>query len=456
MNSTKRFSNAKLFGAAGLMVLGQPLPFAAPLMAQTISGDVPNVTLELPGGRISPVGTNGSVRKATAIVNGEVITGTDVDERLALVLATNNITSLPADQIEMARGQVLSNLIDEVLQIQEASAKDVTVSQGEIDRYFADLAERNGSGTAAALDKKLVAMGSSSRSLKKQIHAELAWSRLLQREVSPYVNVGDEEVNSVLDRLTASKGTTEVRIGEIYLAATPENIQQVAGDARKIMDALENGASFPAYARQFSQASTASVGGDLGWVRPEMLPASFQDAIPQMQKGQLVGPSVAPGGVSILYLIDRRQVLSVNPADTTLSLKQISLTFRPGTPKGEIDSQMVLFSESMATIKGCGQADEVATRLGAQVIERDGLRMGDLPAPLQELMASLRIGEATPAYGSAEEGVRAFVLCGRDAPKQANLPTADQVRDGLEEERINKRAQLYLRDLRRDAIIEYN
>lgn len=432
------------------MLASQPMP----LMAQ--SSEVPNVTLELPGGRITPIATNGSVRKATAIVNGEVITGTDVDERLALVLASNNITSLPADQIEMARGQVLSNLIDEVLQIQEASAKDVTISQAEIDRYFASLAERNGSGTAAAFEQKLISMGSSARSLKRQVHAELAWSRLLQREVSPYVNVGDEEVNSILDRLTASKGTTEVRIGEIYLAATPENIEQVASDARKIMDALENGASFPAYARQFSQASTASVGGDLGWVRPEMLPASFNDAIVQMQKGQLVGPILAPGGVSILYLIDRRQVLSVNPADTVLSIKQVSLTFRPGMPASEIESQMKNFSESMTRIKGCGEADDLAAKLGAQVVERDNLRMGDLPAPLQELMGNLRIGEATPAYGSPEEGVRAFVLCGRDSPKAANLPTPDQVRESLEDERINKRAQLYLRDLRRDAIIEYN
>ncbi len=452
MNSKTNFSNLKLVSAAGLMLAGQ----VAPLQAQTVSTDVPNVTLELPGGRISPIANTGSVRKATAIVNGEVITGTDVDERLALVLASNNITTLPADQIELARGQVLSNLIDEVLQIQEAAAKDVTVTQPEIDRYFASLAERNGSGTAANFEARLTAMGSSARSLKRQVHAELAWSRLLQREVSPYVNVGDEEVNSVLDRLTASKGTTEVRIGEIYLAATPENIEQVAGEARKIVQAIEGGASFQAYARQFSQASTASVGGDLGYVRPEMLPASFNEALSQMPIGALAGPILAPGGVSILLLLDRRQVLSTNPADTLLSLKQVSLTFRAGMPAGQIQSQMTGFSEAMTGIKGCGQADEVAAKLGAQVIDRDNLRLGDLPGPLQELMGTLRIGEATPAYGSPEEGVRAFVLCGRDAPKQANMPTPDQVRDGLEEERINKRAQLYLRDLRRDAIIEYN
>ncbi len=452
MTSTKRFANIKLLGTAAILLVSQPLPLAA----QSASGDVPLVTLELPGGRISSAGDNRNVRKATAIVNGEVITGTDVDERLALVLATNNITSLPADQIDMARAQVLSNLIDEVLQIQEATAKEVTITPAEIDRYFASLSERNGTGSAAAFEQKLIAMGSSPRSLKQQIHAELAWSRLLQREVSPYVNVGDEEVSAVLDRLTASKGTTEVRMGEIYLAATPENIDSVAADARKIMDALENGASFPAYARQFSQASTAAVGGDLGWVRPEMLPASFNEALRTMQKGQLVGPIVAPGGVSIIYLIDTRQVLSSNPADTMLSIKQVSLSFRAGIPAGEVQGKMTEFSDAMTRIKGCGQADEVAKQLGADVLDRDNIRLGDLPGPLQELMSSLRIGEATPAYGSPEEGVRAFVLCGRDAPRSTNLPTPDQVRDTLEEERINKRAQLYLRDLRRDAIIEYN
>ena len=67
----------------------------------------------------------------------------------------------------------------------------------------------------------------------------------------------------------------------------------------------------------------------------------------------------------------------------------------------------------------------------------------------------MQIGEATPPFGNPEEGVRALVLCGRDDTQAAQLPRADQVQDQLEQTRVNLRAQQKLRDLRRDAVIEY-
>ena len=48
------------------------------------------------------------------------------------------------------------------------------------------------------------------------------------------------------------------------------------------------------------------------------------------------------------------------------------------------------------------------------------------------------------------------MLCGRDDPKTANTPTFASIERQIEEERINRRAQRYLRDLRNDAYIEYN
>ena len=49
------------------------------------------------------------------------------------------------------------------------------------------------------------------------------------------------------------------------------------------------------------------------------------------------------------------------------------------------------------------------------------------------------------------------MLCGRDdpAPESAG-PDREQIMAAMEDDRINKRAQRYLRDLRRDAVIEYN
>ena len=71
-------------------------------------------------------------RVATAVVNGFVITQTDIDQRVALLLAANE---RPVSEQEMirVRMQVLRNLIDETLQIQAALSQEIEVSQAEVD-----------------------------------------------------------------------------------------------------------------------------------------------------------------------------------------------------------------------------------------------------------------------------------------------------------------------------------
>jgi peptidyl-prolyl cis-trans isomerase SurA len=48
------------------------------------------------------------------------------------------------------------------------------------------------------------------------------------------------------------------------------------------------------------------------------------------------------------------------------------------------------------------------------------------------------------------------MLCGRDDPATDAGPDREQIMAQIEDDRTNKRAQRYLRDLRRDAVIEYN
>jgi peptidyl-prolyl cis-trans isomerase SurA len=90
------------------------------------------------------------------------------------------------------------------------------------------------------------------------------------------------------------------------------------------------------------------------------------------------------------------------------------------------------------------------------VVDNDGVKVRDLPPQLQQILLSLQVGQATPPFGTVSEGVRMLVLCGRDDPVEGALPSVEQVMGQMEEERVNKRARTYLRDLRRDAIIEYD
>lgn len=429
-----------------------------PVLAQEAGpgpAPTPQGALNIPSNVTLFAVNNPNVRRATAVVNGDIITGTDIDQRLALILAANN-NKISGEEMQRLRLQVLRNLIDETLQIQEAKSADQKVEDAEVDETYARVAEQNFHQTVKALDAYLAKIGSSSASLKRQIRGELSWQRVLRRNVQPFVNVSTEEVREVMERLKAAKGTEEYRIGEIFLSATPESRPTVFQNAKQIVDQLHQGGSFVAYARQYSEASTAAVGGDLGWIRLAQLPAELATAARSLSPGQVAGPIELRGGYSILYLIDKRQVLTADPRDALLSLKQISINLPPKTSEAEAQKRAAELTEIVKNAHGCGGIDAAAAKFGAQVVANDQVRARDLPAALQQSLLALSLGEATPPFGSVEEGIRTLMLCGRDDPKANAGPNFDELMAQMEDDRVNKRAQAYLRDLRRDAIIEYN
>ena len=398
-----------------------------------------------------------NVRRATARVNGNIITGTDVDHRVALILSAQD-ADLPAEEVQRLRLQVLRNLIDETLQVQEAAAQDMAVTSEEVEAAYERFARESRNMTPAELDAYLASIGSSARSIKRQIQGELAWDRLLRRNVQPFVNVSEGEVTELYERLQASRGTTEYRLGEIFLAANSGNQEQVRANANQIIEQLRNGGSFVAYARQYSQASSAIVGGDLGWIRlPQLQQPTLEAAVQQMTPGQLVGPLEIPGGFSILLMIDQRQIGMADPRDAVLSLKQISLDLPADITQAQAEERGASFLEAIQSLNGCGDANLRASALGAATVDNE-LSARMLPEALQAPMLQLSVGEASPPFGELTPGgnLRVLMLCGRDDPEETQGPSTDQIMAQLEDERVNRRAQRYLRDLRRDAVIEYD
>jgi peptidyl-prolyl cis-trans isomerase SurA len=394
-----------------------------------------------------------SIRKATAIVNGTVITGTDVDHRVALIRLANG-GAIPSEEEPRLRQQVLRNLVDETLQIQAAEAEDIKIEPKEVEQYFLRYAQ-NFKQTPQAFAAYLRSAGSSDASIKRQIHGELAWTRLQRRQIEPFVNVSEEEVQSVIERLNAARGTQEYRVSEIFLSATPETAAEARANAERIVQQLRGGASFSAYARQFSEASTAAVGGDLEYVRAEQLPESLAQAVAQMPVGSVSNPIAVPGGFSIIAVTDTRQVLTADPRDAVLSLKQLSINFAAGTPRSAVENRVQDLVRTAGTMGGCGRAEEAAAGIQAEVVSNDQVKVRDLPPPLQTALLGLSIGQATAPFGAVEDRISVLVLCGRDDPNPVNEVSFEQVHDQLAENRVNLRARRYLRDLRRDAVVDY-
>jgi len=433
-----------------LAVAGAAIPAQAQRSGQ--GGESMGQALQMPDlkvlGTIDP-----NVRKATAIVNGDIITDTDVDQRLSLVLIANG-GRISDEEREVLRLQVLRNLIDEKLQIQEAGTNEVRIAEAEVDAAYARVAA-NFRQSPQDFETFLRSGGSSPASIKQQIRGELAWSRLLRKKVEPFVNVGDDEVQSVIRKLEETKGQEEYRVGEIFLSASPEMQMQVQNDARRIVEQVRAGASFVAYARQFSEASTAAVGGELGWVRAEQLSPALQGVVPNLARGSVSDPVLVPGGVAIIALIDKRQAMAADPMNAILSLKQLTLPLRADITEADARKLAAQVQEKTRAMGGCGKAEAVAKEIGASVVSNDQLRLRDMPPALQEIMKVMPVGASTPPFGSPAEGLRVLVLCGRDDPPAAGLPSFDEVYSQMNDQRVNSAARRYLRDLRRDAVVDY-
>ncbi|MAF30259.1 MAG: peptidylprolyl isomerase [Croceicoccus sp.] len=396
------------------------------------------------------------VRTASAKVNGEIITQTDIDHRVAWIEATTQRTLTPQE-----REQVVQQLVDELIQIQNAREAEITITAEEVTQMYDRYAQRELGVTAKELDDLTRSVGSSPQSLHRLLLAQAAWQQLLRRNVAPMVNVSAREVNEQIERMKADKGTNEYRLGEIYVAAPAGGDAQVEQRMQAIMEQLKETGDFAATAAQYSQASTAARGGDLGFVRLDRLPPELASVVPQMEVGQLQGPIPCCGGYSILYMRDKRQVMVADPRDGQVALAQITINMPAGLSMNEMNQFAAQFGQqTQAFSGGCANVEAEAAKIGAEAVLVNQVSIRQLPSQLQEMVLSTPDGGVTRPYGvaasDASQPLRAMMVCGRSDPPMLNGPTFDQVMDQIENERIERRAQNYLRDLRRDAIVEYN
>lgn len=197
MRSFARFS---LVTAATAMVA------LAPAISQTVGDNaLQEASLNIPGGQFLYKRNDPNVRRATAVVNGEIITGTDIDQRIML-LTNGDISQVPKEQLDQLRIEILGQLVDELLRIQEAEANELEIADGELNDYISRVAQQNFKRSVPETEKHLAQIGSSIGSLRKQVKAELAWNRVLGRNVTPFINVSDDEVNARLEKVVPISG----------------------------------------------------------------------------------------------------------------------------------------------------------------------------------------------------------------------------------------------------------
>jgi len=394
-----------------------------------------------------------SINSIEVLVNDEPISTFDINQRLRLVIAVAGGVQSEQEFLKV-REQVIQSMVDERLQLQESATVELVISQGQLDEFFARRAQSVGQAPEQ-FEQALAGIGSSKATMQKQMEAELAWSQLVQGRLGSFVSVSDEEVEAYIQRIYDNRGKFEYRMAEIVLLVnSPEQEASVKATADELVSRVRNGASFPEIAQQLSASSSAAVGGDIGWIVADDLDGPYAEVVNSVEVGDVANPIRTPGGYVILALRDRRRILTADPLDTQVSLRQLLLS-NEKTADAELAAKFSLTAENLhQQDTSCAQVQQLADDAGADGrVEVGTLRLRDLQGQMRAAVQDIEIGKATELF-KMEDGWRVLFVCGRQDP-QVQEPDFDQVYSQLEQQRLSMMARRYLRDLRRDAIIDY-
>ena len=393
-----------------------------------------------------------SEQRIAAIVNDEVISLRDLRQRIRMVVFSSGIEDTADARRRVAR-QVLRTLIDERLQLQEAKKWNVTASEDDIGRSVADIEKRNGMepGSLPSIFRR---NGVSFESLRAQMRSRVAWSRLVNRRLAPRIDIGAEEVDEVLARLKASRGENTYRLWEIFLSVnSPDEEASIRETAERLVEQIRGGARFSALARQFSQAATAAVGGDLGWTPRSQLDPEIAAAVDRLAPGEVLDPIRTISGFRIVTLGGKRRIAATDPNRAELDLKQIFIPVPNDEDPAGLRTRTDAARSEGDAIEGCENLSAAAQRLGAEAPQDLGkVRLADLSAEVRRHVADVPVGKASEPIGTPG-GLVLMVVCGRTLPK-SDLPSRETVTEQLRLQRLDLAVQRYLRDLRSAAIVD--
>ncbi len=392
------------------------------------------------------------VVRVAAVVDEEEVTVIDLIGRTDLIIFSSRLPNTPEVRQRTMR-QALRKLIDESLQVQEATKLGFKVNESEIEGRLNKIAGENNI-PAGQLGAYLRKSGVDVESLKAQILASFAWSYVVRQRLQKQIEIGSEEVDEAMQIIEENSDKPRHLVSEIFLATDdPSQDEQVRQSALRIVQQIRNGGNFVALARAFSQNAAAAVGGDLGWLIQGQMDEAVERVLASMRPGNLSNPVRGVSGYHILLLRDRRQPGGGGLNQMTVKLKQVVLPLPVEATEEEIRSVRAAAEAIRDRISGCDSLGEVDAMPGqATVIDVGTVKLGELAAHLRPVVAGLLPDQfSDPLLGKTS--IAMLIVCERTVPEE-KLPDREQIRQQLTLGKVELLARRYLRDLRRAAFID--
>ncbi|MEF7615410.1 peptidylprolyl isomerase [Aquincola sp. MAHUQ-54] len=394
-----------------------------------------------------------------AIVNQELVTAFEVEQRLARVRedAARGGQRLPEDA-ELRR-QVLEMLIEERAILGFARDSGIRVEEPELDRAVAGVAAQN-QITQAQLRERLRREGIDYSRFRNNLRDQIMIERVREREVQSRIRITDSEIDAFIEQQRSTAAAQpELNIAQI-LVTVPEGaddavVAERRARAQAAMARVQAGEAFATVARELSEDANRERGGEIGLRAADRLPDVFVQAVNGLKAGEVAPALLRTGaGFHVLKVVDRKEGGAFQVTQTHAR----HILLRP--------SAQVPAEATVRRIEGFRREIEAGTATFealARQYSEDGsapqggdlgwVSPGNFVPEFEEAMNRLSPGALSPAVTS-RFGVHLIQVVGRRVVDVEMKQLREQARNALREQKFDGAYEEWVRELRARAYVE--
>ena len=395
-----------------------------------------------------------------AVVNQELVTASEVQQRLARVRDEAVRNKAPLPPMSALRKQVLEALIDERVLVTNARETGARIDDPEIDRAVANVATQN-QMTLPQLRERLRQEGIPFTKFRDNIRDQIMVERVREREVVSRIKVSDVEIDELIEKRRLAAGTSaQLNIAQILVPVPEGAADGVVAERRSRAEAafkrVRGGEDFAAVAREISEDSNRSQGGEIGLRSVDRLPDLFVRAAQGLKPGEVAPELIRSGaGFHVLKLVDRKE----SAAFTVDQSRVRHILLRPSAEltadaaarrlvqfKRDIMSRARTFEQLARENSEDGSA--------AQGGDLGWTAPGSFVPEFEEAMAALPVGGISDPV-TTRFGVHLIQVIDRRQTTLDNRQLREQARNILREQKFEAAFAEWLRDLRGRAYVEY-
>ena len=394
-----------------------------------------------------------------AVVNSELVTAGEVQQRVARAQQESARSGARLPPVETMRKQIVDALIDDRVQITYTRDIGVKVDESEVDRAIANIAVQN-QVSLQQLKDRLRGEGIDYGRFRDNLRDQIAVERTREREVVARIQIPDREVDALVDQQRAAAGVaTQYNIAQILVTvpegATDATVAERRARAEAALARVRGGEAFADVARQVSEDGNRAAGGEIGMRPADRLPDLFVEAVRPLEPGA-VSPTVLRSGAGfhVLKLVERRDAGGLSIVQTRArhvllraspQVSQEAALNRLGVLKRQIDAGTLTFEQAAR--------DNSEDSSAAQGGDLGWASPGMFVPEFEQAMNPLPIGGIAEPFVS-RFGVHLLQVMDRRNATIELKQQREQARNVLREQRFEAAYAEWARDLRARAYIE--